>query len=218
MKHLFFDFDGTIADSEEGILNGIRYMLKAMDLPTLDDDTYRKFIGPSLTSSLHQYYPTLSAADVKKTIAHYQEFYSAEGIYQLTLYPGVLDALAELQEAGYQLNIASAKPEVMIDKIAAHFDLGEYFAGMYGATLDESIRSTKTAVLAYALENAEATPNASLMIGDRDTDMAGGLANGTKTLGVLYGFGDADELAGAGANAIIERPDELPAGIRRTLG
>ncbi|WP_179394396.1 HAD hydrolase-like protein [Lacticaseibacillus absianus] len=218
MKHLFFDFDGTIANSERGIVGGIKYMLKAMQLPPLDDATYRKFIGPSLTASLNRYYPTLTPAAVAETITHYQTYYLDQGIYELALYPGIEQTLAQLQEAGYQLNIASAKPEVMIDKIAAHFDLGHYFAGMYGATMDERIRSSKTAVLAYALDQAQAPLASSLMIGDRDTDMQGGVNNQVKTLGVLYGFGDAAELNGAGAMGLVETPSQLPSGIQTVLG
>ncbi|WP_262316493.1 HAD hydrolase-like protein [Lacticaseibacillus parakribbianus] len=218
MKQLFFDFDGTIADSQKGIVDGIVYMLDKSGLPALDQETYLKFIGPSLTQSLHRYYPTLSPTGVQAAIRHYQDFYLAQGLYELEVYPGVEDALASLQEAGYQLNIASAKPEVMLAKILPHFGLRDYFAGVYGATIDESIRSTKAAVLAYALENAEALPEASLMIGDRDNDMQGGVQNGTKTLGVLYGFGDETELLDAGANAVIARPDELPAAVRELLG
>lgn len=45
MKTLFFDLDGTIADSQEGIINSIHYMIQKQHLPLLDDDTYRQFIG-----------------------------------------------------------------------------------------------------------------------------------------------------------------------------
>ncbi|WP_225046786.1 HAD hydrolase-like protein [Lacticaseibacillus kribbianus] len=218
MKHLFFDFDGTIADSQRGIVDGIHHMIEASGLAPLDEATYLTFIGPSLTQSLHRYYPDLGDAAVRAAIRHYQDFYLDEGIFELEVYPGVTTALADLREAGYQINIASAKPEPMLAKILPHFDLSDYFDGVYGATIDESIRSTKAAVLAYALENAEALPEDSLMIGDRDNDMLGGAQNGTKTLGVLYGFGDAAELMNAGADAVIERPDELPGGVHKLLG
>ncbi|WP_263849561.1 HAD hydrolase-like protein [Lacticaseibacillus camelliae] len=121
MKTLFFDLDGTIADSQEGIINSIHYMIQKQHLPLLDDDTYRQFIGPSLGSSLNKYYPALSAAEVDQTIQYYHEFYLAKGIFQQTLYPGILDALDRLLHAGYQLNIASAKPEPMVTQIAERF-------------------------------------------------------------------------------------------------
>lgn len=135
----------------------------------------------------------------------------------IDLYPGIQDVLGDLQTAGYRLNIATAKPEPMVDRIIEHFDLGHFFTGVYGATLDESIRSTKTAVLAYGLDKAQADAADSLMIGDRDTDMQGGLNNHVQTLGVTYGFGSAEELKQAHAAAIVETPQAIPAGISQLM-
>ncbi|MFD1440455.1 MULTISPECIES: HAD hydrolase-like protein [Lacticaseibacillus] len=217
MKTLFFDLDGTIADSQEGIINSIHYMIQKQHLPLLDDDTYRQFIGPSLGSSLNKYYPALSEAEVDQTIQYYHEFYLATGIFQQSLYPGILEALDRLMRAGYSLNIASAKPEPMVVQIAERFGLNRYFTGLYGATMDERVRSSKTAVLEYALKESGADPQQALMIGDRDTDMIGGANNHVKTLGVTYGFGDAAELAKAHATAVIDAPGELPRGVASLL-
>lgn len=218
MKHLFFDFDGTIADSEVGILNGIRYMIDKMGLTPLDDATYRTFIGPSLSASLNKYYPELTQDQVNQTIGYYQEIYTKTGIFELELYPGIVDALAEMKAAGYQLHVASAKPEVMIERIVAHFNLGQYFTGLYGATLDEGIRSTKTQVLAYAIEQSQADPTQSVMIGDRDNDMLGGAANHLPTVGVLYGFGSEGELTESGAKALAKTPAEILPAVKTILG
>lgn len=217
MKQLFFDFDGTIADSHRGIIHGIEYMLQQMHLPSLTQAQYRTFIGPSLTSSLKRYFPNLSDADCAQAVKYYQELYADSAIFELDLYPGITQVLGDLQQAGYRLNVATAKPEPMVDRIIEHFDLGQFFTGVYGATLDESIRSTKTAVLAYGLEKAHADAPASLMIGDRDTDMQGGVNNHVRTLGVTYGFGSAQELTQAHADAIVTTPQAIPDGIAELM-
>jgi len=216
MGQLFFDFDGTIADSEVGIVNSIKYFVNKLGLRPLSDDQYRLFIGPALTTSLHQYYPELDDAAVQKAIETYQEFYTKDGIFQLQLYPGIEATLAQLQTQGYTLNIASAKPEVMIHEIMQHFDLGHYFTGQYGATLDERIRSTKTQVLAYALQESHAD-SSSLMIGDRETDIVGGQHNGLRTIGVTYGFGDLAELQAANATEIVATPAAIVTGVDKLM-
>ncbi|MFD1484578.1 HAD hydrolase-like protein [Lacticaseibacillus baoqingensis] len=217
MKQLFFDFDGTIANSEPGIVHSIKYMLQKMGLPELSQAQYRTFIGPALNASLRRYYPQLDEQAIKQAILYYQELYTASAIFEAALYPGIKAALATLQNAGYRLNIASAKPEPMVKRLVAHFDLGRFFAGVYGATLDESVRSTKTAVLAYGLAQSQAQPRSSVMIGDRDTDMLGGYQNHVPTLGVAYGFGQRQELMQAHANLVVAHPDELPAGVVQVL-
>ncbi|GEP25146.1 MAG: HAD hydrolase-like protein [Lentilactobacillus diolivorans] len=215
MKQLFFDFDGTIADSEVGIVKSIKYFINKMGLPELTDDQYRQFIGPALVTSIHKFYPHLSENDVSTALKYYQEYYEDAGIFQLDIYPGILEELGVLKNAGYHLHIASAKPEDMINLISDHFDLGHYFDGEFGATSDERTRITKTAVLKYALEKTGANHKDSVMIGDRDTDMIGGYENQVKTLGVTYGFGDVPELSQAHASLIVNQPDEIRRGVEQ---
>jgi phosphoglycolate phosphatase len=218
MADLFFDFDGTIVDSEIGIVKSIKYFVSKMGLPELSAKQYRTFIGPALIRSIKAYYPELSTADVDQAIRYYQTYYRQTGMFQLTIYPGILETLTTLSDAGYAVHVASAKPEEMIKLITKHFDLDQYFTGEYGASSDERTRITKTAVLKYALEKTNANPQRSVMIGDRDTDMLGGYHNHVKTLGVTYGFGDIPELTKAHAIEIVNRPNEIQAGVSRLVG
>lgn len=214
MKQLFFDFDGTIADSAPGIIGALHYTMQEMQLPDKSDAEFQAFIGPVLTESLHQYYPQLDDATVVQAVKTFQVYYQRQGWREMTIYPTIPAALKSLQDAGYQLNVASAKPEVILKQVLPYYHLAQYFTGVYGATLDESIRSSKTAVLAYALEETGATPATSLMIGDRDNDVQGGHANGLRVLGVTYGFGSRAELIATGADAIVATPEALLTGVQ----
>ena len=48
MQHFIFDLDGTISNPEPGILNGYKYTFPSLGLPTPDDSTLRRLIGPPL--------------------------------------------------------------------------------------------------------------------------------------------------------------------------
>lgn len=218
MTQLFFDFDGTIADSEIGIVKSLKYFVKKMHLPELTDDQYRQFIGPALIESVPRFYPNLSKDDIFNALSYYQEYYRSKGIFQLTIYPGILEELTKLKQRGYQLHIASAKPEDMIKTINDKFHLDQYFDGEFGASSDEKTRVTKTAVLKYAMGKTGAKRTDSIMIGDRNTDMIGGYENHVKTLGVTYGFGDVPELSAAHANIIVNHPDEIQRGVEKLVG
>lgn len=207
-KTLFFDFDGTIADSERGIVDGIKYMIKDMGLTPLAPNQYRDWIGPSLSYSMHKYFP---GVDVKKGIASYQEYYTDKGIFELSLYDGIVDTLQNLRAQDYKIAVASSKPEVMIERIVDHLKLRSLFDGAYGASADERTRVSKTDVLRYAMQNMDAEQGSSIMIGDRFTDIEGGKNNDVKTLGVTYGFGDAHELKKAGADIIVDAPVAIDA-------
>ncbi|GAX00857.1 HAD hydrolase-like protein [Secundilactobacillus silagei] len=214
---VFFDFDGTIVDSERGIVAAVKKMVTVMQLPRLTDAQYRLFIGPTLTVSLKRFFPTLSQEQVTAAVKQYQKEYDTKGLYQLDVYPGIEAALTTLKSAGYQLNVASAKPEWVLRRIIDKFQLNTYFNGIYGATSDERVRSSKTAILAYGIEKSGASRSRSVMVGDRYTDMAGGNANQVKTLGVTYGFGDVAELRSSNATALVASPAELPAGVAKLL-
>ena len=57
-------------------------------------------------------------------------------------------------------------------------------------------------------------PERAVMIGDRGVDMRAARHHGVKALGVRWGYGSEDELREAGAQAICDRPAQLPAAIR----
>lgn len=217
-KQVFFDFDGTIVDSQHGIIMAVKKMVDELQLPHLTDAEYRLFIGPTVTDSLKKFFPSLSEKQINAGVARYRENYNSQGLFDLEIYPGVEAALTTLKSAGYQLNLASAKPEPVLRRIVDKFQLNNYFNGIYGATEDRKIRVQKADILAYGLEQSGATQDQSVMVGDRYTDMNGGAENHVKTLGVTYGFGDAAELRAANATALVTSSAELPAGVKRLLG
>ena len=75
--------------------------------------------------------------------------------------------------------------------------------------MDET-RVHKNDVIAYALQKYKGIDHKkAVMIGDRSHDIMGGKANGMDTIGVLYGFGNREELEEAGADIIVETPEEI---------
>ena len=75
--------------------------------------------------------------------------------------------------------------------------------------MDEK-RVKKSDVIAYALEKGDVTDlDAVVMIGDREHDVYGAKQIGVDSIGVLYGYGDYEELKQAGADYIVERPSEI---------
>ncbi|MDG3062562.1 HAD hydrolase-like protein [Lacticaseibacillus casei] len=215
MATLFFDFDGTVADSEAGIVAGLKYMVQDRGLRPLDNSAYVQFIGPALVDMLPKVWPELDDVEVKRAIDAFHHYYEEEGLYQAKLYPKFLDTMTELKQQGDQLYIASAKPETMLHRLVKHFSLDQYFAGAYGASDDEQTRVTKTDVLAYALKATQTDPAVSVMIGDRANDMTGGLDNHVQLLGVTYGFGSAKELQDAGAKVLANKPEAIPEGLKK---
>ena len=167
----------------------------------------RKFLGPPLSDSFMRFYG-FDAEKAEKAVEYYRERYVPVGVHENEIYEGIPELLEALKAEGKRLYIATSKPEQFAKGILAELHLDGYFDGIFGSTLDES-RNTKDKVLAYAINEIGLDRAGSVMVGDRFHDVEGATVNGLPCIGVLYGFGDRDELRNAGAVAVAETPMEL---------
>ena len=207
-KYLFFDLDGTLTDSSEGITKSVEYALGKFSITVADRRDLFCFIGPPLHDSFMQFYG-LSDEDAYKAVEYYREVFRVNGIYENTVYDGIPELLGRLREAGKIPILATSKPEEFSRRILDYFDMAKYFDFIAGATFD-STRITKAQVIRYALDGAGITDKSSvLMIGDRSQDVIGAHEVGIDCLGVLFGFGTRQELEEAGADHIAETVEDI---------
>jgi len=206
-ENILFDLDGTLINSEVGVTRCVIYALEKFGITENDRAVLRKFLGPPLSDSFMRYYG-MSPENAEKAVAYYRERYVPIGVHENEVYDGVYEMLSALRKSGRKLYLATSKPEHYAKGILEEFKLGEYFDGVYGSTLDES-RNTKDKVLAYAVEGIGLDKSRSVMVGDRFHDVEGATVNGLPCIGVLYGFGDKEELLNAGAICVAATPKEL---------
>lgn len=204
---LFFDLDGTLTDSAEGILKSAAYALRHFGIRVEDLDTLRPFLGPPLWDSFMQFYG-FSREEADRAVAIYRERFAEVGIFENRPYPGVEEMLGRLQDNGKRIFLATSKPEVYAKRILEHFRLAEYFSGVTGSALDGSLVK-KGDVLRRAMELSGAERASSMMIGDRKHDVRGAEENGTPCIGVLYGYGSREELLRAGADILVDSVEKL---------
>lgn len=207
---VLFDLDGTIADSQEGIVNALEYMIEELSLPTQTKAELVTFIGPPLNETIMREFG-LNAAATQEAIKVFQAYYAPKGLYENQLYPGIRETLAALQAQDLQLAIATSKPEPFAKKVIDHLELSDYFSGVFGASVDETTRVKKADVITYALSELGLAPQTAplLMVGDRQNDILGAKQNAMNAVGVSYGFGTIAELKKAGAVQIVQQPSEL---------
>ena len=204
-SNYLFDLDGTLTDPGVGIKNSIRYALEKRGYSPLREDELNAFIGPPLLDTF-QKYCHVSREESAELVTTYREYFSTRGMFENTVYEGIPEALAALRERGAKLYVATSKPEPFAVRILEHFDLAKYFEFIGGSTMDET-RTDKAEVIAYVLETAGLRPEESVMIGDRRYDVRGGKTCGLATVGVLFGYGDREELSEA--DLLVEKPRAL---------
>ena len=207
-NYILFDLDGTLTNPEIGITNCVMYALEKFGIKVNDRKELHPFIGPPLTYSFQNFYG-LSEEESKQSVAFYRERFSVKGLYENEVYEGVVEMLQTLKEQGKKIILATSKPEEYSIEILKYFQLYQYFDVIAGATMDGS-RGEKADVIAYALEISHIEEkDKAIMVGDRNYDILGAKENGLDSIGVLFGFGDYEELTEAGATYIAETVAEV---------
>ncbi len=200
---ILFDLDGTLTDPAEGITNSVSHALRRFGITPPERGELLKFIGPPLKDSFMKYYG-FTEEEAHLAIEYYREHFRPVGIFENEVYEGVREMLEAVKSSGKRLLLATSKPEEFARRILVHFGLDGYFDFAAGATMDTS-RVAKADVIRYALDTVGITDVRScLMVGDRSHDIVGAAENGLDSVGVLYGYGDRDELESAGATYIAE--------------
>lgn len=198
---ILFDLDGTLTDSEPGIINSIEYALKKYDIKIENKADLRKFLGPPLKESFKQFCG-FSEEMAEQAVEFYREYFREKGIFENNVYQGVVELLETLKAQNKKLIVATSKPEPFTYRILEHFDLLKYFDFVAGSNMDNT-RCKKDEVISYALNSCGITDLKSvIMIGDREHDIIGANKVGIASIGVLYGYGDLQELENAGATYI----------------
>ena len=210
--YIFFDLDGTLTDSKEGILNCLRYALEKMGRPVPPTETLLNFIGPPLQDSYMEYCG-FTEEEALEGIRLFRERYAPIGKFENAAAPGMPELCARLKERGFVLALASSKPEEMCVPICEKFGFAPSMAAITGSppvgvwSKADVIRETMR-----RLGLTEADNPAILMVGDRKFDVLGARECGIDCVGVeFFGYAAPGELAQAGAVAVVRTAEELEA-------
>ena len=208
MNTLLFDLDGTLTDPREGITRSIAHALERLGIEPPAPDRLTFAIGPPLRAT----FATLLATDKRETVelavAHYRERFGDVGLFENTLYDGIVETLGILAGRGTPLFVATSKPLVYARRIIDHFGLGGHFVEVHGCELDGT-REDKRDLIAHILPHHGLDPSRAAMIGDRGVDMRAARHHGLKAVGALWGYGSREELLEHGAQRLSASPRHL---------
>ena len=204
-KAVFFDLDGTLTDSGEGIINCATLALNHFGLPVPSRQEMRVFVGPPLDQTFIRFGVPSDKTD--EAIRVFRSRYTTVGKFENFPYPGVREMLEALKAEGCRVFVATSKPESLANEVLNHFDLAKYFEKICGATMDGS-RSHKADVIRYLLAQVSGVENI-VMVGDTAYDVIGAAEHQIPCIGVSWGYGLVEDMMNAGAIKIAHSPEEL---------
>ena len=189
MKACIFDLDGTLTNTLESMTYSVNLTLKEMGLSQITKDQCRMFVGNGARVLIEESLKVSGdpkASRIEEGMKIYGRIFDQNCTYHVTLYEGIPEMLKALKDRGIHLAVLSNKPDRQTVKVVKE---------IFGVW--------------YLMEQMQVSKEECLYIGDSEVDAATGKNAGLKTIGVLWGFRDRKTLETAGADHLIERPEEL---------
>ena len=207
-----FDLDGTLSDPARGLIQGFVYCFKKLGMPYENEESLRKYIGPSLYEEWQEDFG-FTPDEANNAIEIFREYYNIYGWWDNDLYDGIPEMLAELKRAGKKVVLATSKPLDTAKSILKLFGLTKYFDFVGGATSHQN--DQKWQVLNWSLSSVGVDLNnpddlaKCVLVGDRKYDAEGAKICGIDSFGVLYGHGTKEELEASGFTALVETVSDI---------
>jgi phosphoglycolate phosphatase len=216
-RSVLLDLDGTLIDSQPGILASCVAALRALGHEPDQTLDIKRAIGPPLEDVMRVLLQPYGDDRVGEAAAAYRRHYGESGLLGSEPYPGIGKSLEEMRQAGLRIYLATSKRETFASRILHRLGLATYFYGIHGSVPGGGL-DYKPELLAHILSQHKALPSHSLMVGDRRHDISGAHAVGMRGLGVLWGYGTRDELETAGADRLVESPADLARTVLSMVG
>lgn len=219
MRTVIFDLDGTLADTSGDLVAAANVCFRAMGLgdvldPMRDAGIALRGGRMMLTRGLEragrftpelvtEYYPVLLEAYAQDIDRHTR------------LYPGAMEAVAELGRAGFAVGICTNKPEDLADLLLQRLGVRGDFASLVGAdTLP--VKKPDPEPLREAARRAGGDPARMLLVGDSDTDRNTAAAAGVPSVLVTFGP-SGEDMAALAPEALLADFADLPGLAHRLI-
>jgi phosphoglycolate phosphatase len=190
---LVFDWDGTLFDSVDWIVDCLKQAAEDCSLPIPLDEAARSVIGLSLRDAMDTLYPGASPELAARVVESYRRCYESKPITAMSLFEGVPNMLAELRGRGYRLAVATGKIRAGLDPALRATGT----AGLFHATrcADETASKPDPTMLFQLMDELAVVRERTLMIGDSLHDLRMARNAGVSAVGVGCGANGLDQLA-----------------------
>jgi len=208
-KAVIFDMDGTLVNSIYSLMYSVNNVLEKNGLNRINETQCRMFVGNGIRELVRKA-AGISGTDDEKLELYYREMveeYSTNWDYELYVYDGIIDLLNQLLQENMRLAVNTNKNEDIAKKILEKHFPG-YFSYLVGGRESVPKKPDPSGALLIA-EKLGVKPAECIYLGDSNVDITTAINANMYPVGALWGFRSREELLGAGAAKVIEKPAEL---------
>ncbi|MFC7688196.1 pyrophosphatase PpaX [Ureibacillus sp. GCM10028918] len=204
MKALLFDFDGTLLNTNDLIIQTFMNVLEERFPGQYSPKDCMDFIGPSLKETFEQITPN----EVEDMIEKYRQWNYANHDTLVTEYDGVVSTLEKLKMQGIRLAIVSTKRRDTIEKGLDLMGAKHFFEFWVGVDSVKNVKPDPEPVL-LAIEKLGVKKEDVMMIGDNYHDIEAGKNAGVKTAGVAWSIKGEEYLRQFKPDYILQHMSDL---------
>lgn len=211
MKAILFDNDGTLVDTRDIILASMRHCTREVLGRVIPDEVLMRKVGQPLAVQMRDFTPDAAVQD--ELLRVYRAHNATIHDERIRAFPGIAEALAELQRAGARMGVVTSKLRVTAWHGLELTGLAPYLSCCIGAEDCERFKPEAEPILRGA-EALGANAAECVYVGDSPYDIQAGKAAGCATVAVTWGVFSQDELSHESPDVVCEAPGELIAALR----
>lgn len=205
------DLDGTMVDTLGDFAAALNRMLDELGLAGIEPVAIERMVGRGSEHLIRSVLNHVGAAPSMYEAAwqSYQAHYRAINGRHSAVYPGVIEGLRLLRQAGLKLACITNKPTDFARPLIQAKGLAGFFEVVFGGDAFERKKPDPLPLL-KACEALGSSPENTLMIGDSSNDAAAARAAGCPVLLVSYGYNHGEPVRSVDADGFVDSLAELP--------
>lgn len=199
MKHVIFDFDGTLVDSLPVVIKIFHQVVPDFPLPESELAKLREMPPREILK-----YSGIPYWRLPKLLLQGKRLL-AQHLDELKVFKGIHQVVETLHQAGYQISVVSSNSEEIIRSILKREGIESYFAGVYGNVG----LFNKTRAFKVVLKDQQATVNDAIYIGDEVRDIEAAHKGNIPIISVTWGYNGEKILTKYKPTYLAHTPQEM---------
>jgi phosphoglycolate phosphatase len=205
---VIFDLDGTLLNTLDDIKDSVNYALNKFNYPLRTLEEVRKSVGNGAKILIDNVVPpNTSTEDSAMCLEVYKEHYAHNSQNKTRPYDGILSLLKLLYQQDIKLAIVSNKFDFSVKELCRIY-FGEYIHVAIGESANVARKPAPDSIYT-AIKELDSVKSRVIYVGDSDVDVQTAHNAGIPCIGVTWGFRDREVLEKAGADSIINKPEEI---------